>query len=353
MDVFYFLFISSFSCRIIFCIFSMYLLLFFCGTWTSESVKSCSSSATMYELAAHSMLPLDGAVHSVSLQSAWHFHLSLKNICHCFRYVQSHQHLLPDKRGVQFTNHDVHRHPNSFTPPPNRPVDDATPKSAVRDVSRARRALHSHLPPCPHIRPSISCDTCPISPMFGPRHPLMSRNPPPCRFAASDSYLLHGQGASSILLRTTAVQLTIHPRLARLHSRPLLIQYMTTLCEIAASRIAFVVRRCHPHPRSPSIVIRNASPRRSSSTCSIFSTFYFTWWACDNTKKNGHERAEMCARRLAYPPLTRIAGSGRSSATTISFRSLYVTQRTCEHAKKMVMSGPRCVPAASIYFCLF
>jgi hypothetical protein len=36
-DIFKILFIGSFSCRRIFCIFSSYLLLFFCGTWSSTS----------------------------------------------------------------------------------------------------------------------------------------------------------------------------------------------------------------------------------------------------------------------------------------------------------------------------
>jgi hypothetical protein len=54
----------------ILCIFFIFVGIF-CGTWTSESVKSCSLSATIYELGARLMLPLDGAAPFSSIHTAW------------------------------------------------------------------------------------------------------------------------------------------------------------------------------------------------------------------------------------------------------------------------------------------
>jgi hypothetical protein len=54
------------------------------------------------------------------------------------------------QNGIQNTNHDVHRHKNSFTPSPNPPVDDAIPKSAACNVFGAHRLVYSHSPPSPH-----------------------------------------------------------------------------------------------------------------------------------------------------------------------------------------------------------
>jgi hypothetical protein len=98
-----------------------------------------------------------------------------------------------DKIDIQDANPEFHRHKNLFLPPLYHP-------SCLQHCSKNRRPsrFSSPLPypspfaPMPQYLPSISCDTHPIAPVFGPWVPMVPHNPTLQKFAAYNLYLLDG-----------------------------------------------------------------------------------------------------------------------------------------------------------------